>query len=147
LLYNPWENRDSLLLDEADFQKDLQLNVDRLAKIGVTQIDKFIPPYEWYNDKIVDWANRIGIQTYNFTPGIRTVADYTYPEMESRYVTSEAIINQLYALEAQKGLNGNIILIHLGTDKRRKDKLYNHLDELIRELKLKNYNFVLLEKL
>ncbi|TJZ61971.1 cellulase [Sphingobacterium olei] len=147
LLYSPWENRDSLLLNEVDFQKDLQRNVDRLTKIGVTQIDKFIPPYEWYNDKIVDWANRLGIQTYNFTPGIRTVADYTYPEMQSRYVTTEAIINQLYALEAQKGLNGNIILIHLGTDKRRKDKLYNLLDELIRELKLKNYNFVLLEKL
>ncbi len=55
--------------------------------------------------------------------------------MQSRYVATEVIINRIYALEAQKGLNGSIILIHFGAARRRKDKLYKHLDELICELR------------
>ena len=39
------------------------------------------------------------------------------------------------------GLNGVILLIHAGTDPRRKDKLYDKLDELIGYLKKEGYTF------
>jgi endoglucanase len=34
-----------------------------------------------------------------------------------------------------------VLLIHAGTDPRRKDKLYNRLDELISYLKKEGYSF------
>ena len=147
LLYSPWENRDSLLLTKSEFVNDLEANVVRLEKIGIERGDIFIAPYEWYNKKIVDWSAEMGFEVYNFTPGLRTPADYTYPEMGVRYVSSEKILNQLYEYEKENGLNGYIILIHLGTDSRRTDKLYWRLEQIINELRSKKYNFVSLENL
>jgi peptidoglycan/xylan/chitin deacetylase (PgdA/CDA1 family) len=76
----------------------------------------------------------------NFTPGIRAAADYTTPDMPN-YQSSQALIDQLFAFEAEKGLNGAIILIHPGTHPDRKDKLYLRLDEVIKGLKKKGYSF------
>ena len=46
-------------------------------------------------------------------------------------------------LEKKEGLNGHLILIHLGTDDRRIDKFYNgYLDKTIRMLKRKGYSFM-----
>ena len=101
----------------------------------------FIPPYEWWNDDIVRWCNEKGITIFNFTPGTGTNADYTWPEMGNAYKSSEELINNLKKFEATNPnhLNGAILLIHAGTDPRRKDKLYDHLDELIVYLKQKGY--------
>lgn len=147
LLYSPWENRDSLLITKEEFVKDLETNVQRLEKLGIKKGDIFVAPYEWYNKKIVDWSTESGFDVYNFTPGLRTPADYTYPEMGTRYMSSEKIVNQIYNYEKENGLNGYIILIHIGTDSRRTDKLYARLEEIIAELQSKNYNFVPLTKL
>ena len=147
LLYAPWENRDSLLITQEDFEKDLEANLQKLEKIGIKRGEIFIAPYEWYNKKIVDWSAESGMMVYNFTPGLRTAADYTYPEMGVKYLSSEKILNQLYAFEESKGLNGYIILIHIGADARRKDKLYLRLEELITQLQKRDYNFISLDKL
>ena len=45
------------------------------------------------------------------------------------------------------GLNGVILLIHAGTDPRRKDKLYNRLDELIMYFKKEGYQFMRIDGL
>lgn len=147
LLYSPWENRDSLLLTKMEFVNDLEANVQCLEKIGIERGNIFIAPYEWYNKKIVEWSTEMGFQVYNFTPGLRTPADYTYPEMGARYMSSFRILNQLHEFEKANGLNGYIILIHLGTDSRRTDKLYLKLEQIIDELRSKKYNFVSLENL
>jgi peptidoglycan/xylan/chitin deacetylase (PgdA/CDA1 family) len=147
LLYSPWENRDSLLVTKSEFVSDLEANVQKLEAIGIHRGEIFIAPYEWYNKKIVDWSTEIAFEVYNFTPGLRTPADYTYPEMGTRYMSSERILNQLYEHEKANGLNGYIILIHVGTDSRRTDKLYWRLEEIIDELQSKKYNFVPLENL
>ncbi len=147
LLYAPWENRDSLLITQAVFDKDLEDNVERLSEWGISRGDIFIPPYEWYNQQIVDWSAQKGFEVYNFTPGLRTAADYTYPEMENRYMSSEKILKQLFDYEEANGLHGYVILIHLGTDPRRKDKFYYKIEEIIQKLQLKNYIFVPLKKL
>ena len=86
----------------------------------------------------------MGWQLVNFTPGIRTNADYTYPEMGRAYLASDTIIKSVrqYNAATKSGLNGAIILIHAGTDPRRKDKFYDRLDETIRWLKEKGYRCV-----
>ncbi|WP_164123218.1 MULTISPECIES: glycoside hydrolase family 9 protein [Sphingobacterium] len=144
LLYMPWEDRNKLLVTKGEFVKDIKRNMDRIEELGGKNIDKFIPPYEWYNAVIVKWAKELGLGTYNFTPGLRTATDYTYPEMGDRYWTTDQILNQVYKYERSKGINGYIILVHLGTDRRRQDKLYNKLGELIEEIRSKNYKFVAL---
>src|SRR5690606_5048310 len=126
---------------------DLEANVQCLEKIGIERGNIFIAPYEWYNKKIVEWSTEMGFQVYNFTPGLRTPADYTYPEMGARYMSSLRILNQLHEFEKANGLNGYIILVHLGTDARRVDKLYLKLAEIIDKLRSKKYNFVSLENL
>lgn len=147
LLYMPWEDRDRLLVTQGEFKRDIKKNIRRLERLGAKDIRKFIPPYEWYNSTIVNWANALGLEVYNYTPGVRTPTDYTFPEMEDRYWSSDRIMKQLLVHEQRSNLNGYIILVHLGTDPRRADKLYNRLGELIEEIQSKNYKFVTLEKL
>ena len=92
---------------------------------------------------MVKWCNDEGIQVVSFTPGTPTNADYTYPEMGDRYRSSDDILKRLY----EKDLNGSIILIHAGTDARRKDKLYDRLPEMIAKLKSEGYKFVRIDEL
>jgi peptidoglycan/xylan/chitin deacetylase (PgdA/CDA1 family) len=145
LLYCDWMHRDSLLIARDTFESDLKANYDRMIPWGV-DINKspyFIPPYEWYNRQIVDWADSLGVKVINFTPGLRTAADYTYPEMGDRYWDSERILQSVLEYEQvmPSGLNGYTILIHLGTDPRRTDKFYHKLPLLIATLKERGYNF------
>ena len=70
-------------------------------------------------------------------------ADYTTPDMGKRYRSSRFIYDKIMELEKKEGLNGHLILIHLGTDDRRIDKFYNgYLDKTIRMLKRKGYSFM-----
>jgi endoglucanase len=146
LLYNDWTKRDSLLVTKEAFCRDLDANYKKMEAWDIKKSDArfFMPPYEWYNQTITDWTAEKGLKLVNFTPGLRTAADYTYPELgENRYLTSEWIYNQLVNFEQSNssGLNGYMILIHLGTDPRRPDKFYNLLPSLIEELQGKGYEF------
>lgn len=151
LLYCDWGKRDSLLISKAIFDQDLSANYAAMAKWGIdtSEASFFIPPYEWYNRRIVDWAVERGVQLVNFTPGLRTAADYTYPEMGDRYVGSQQLYDQVLAYETQSpsGLNGVVLLIHLGTDPKRIDKFYHRLPELIEALIIKGYKFERIDKL
>ena len=143
LLYNDWTKRDSLLVTESEFKNDLRANYDVMKSFGVRRSEAvyFIPPYEWYNSTISRWAKDMGLQLINFSPGTRSTADYTYPEMGSRYKDSNEIYKSIFDYESRKGLNGFILLIHIGTDPRRTDKFYFRLDELFTVLKQKGYTF------
>lgn len=151
LLYADWVKRDSLLVSEKEFKQDLQNNYKRMAAFGIRKSDAshFLPPYEWYNSTITKWTSEAGLQLINFSSGTRSTTDYTYPEMGKRYRSSEEIYNSIMEYEAKdpNGLNGFILLIHIGTDPRRKDKFYYRLDELIKEIKNTGYDFVRLDKL
>lgn len=151
LLYNDWVKRDSLLVTKQQFTEDLQHAYTELKKWGIEkkQAYYFLPPYEWYNDSIAKWAKEAGLQLVNFTPGTRSNADYIYPEMGSKYLNSDSILHSVLNHEAQSasGLNGFILLVHIGTDPRRTDKFYKHLPELIHELKKKEYQFVRIDDL
>jgi len=144
LLYCDWEKRDSLLVTEQQFKTDLNANYAEMRKYGVTknQAAYFLPPYEWYNDTIAAWTKESGFQLINFTPGTRSTADYTTTDMK-HYRSSEEIYSSIINCERLKpaGLNGFILLIHIGTDPGRTDKFYHKLPQLIKYLKTKGYQF------
>ena len=142
LLYAPWENRQQSLVSSDSLITDLHLNMNELERFGVdiSKVRYFLPPYEYYNKDHVRLIRSMGQIAINFTPGIRTSADYTTPDM-ANYKSSQELIDQLYAFEAERGLNGSIILIHPGTEASRTDKLYLRLDEIIKNLKKKGYSF------
>jgi peptidoglycan/xylan/chitin deacetylase (PgdA/CDA1 family) len=151
LLYCDWDNRDSLLVTHQQFKDDLQNAYAELNLWGIEKKDAhyFLPPYEWYNDSISVWTKEMGLQLIDFSPGTRSNADYTYPEMRNKYLSSDTIMKLIlkYEVESSNGLNGFILLVHIGTDPRRTDKFYNHLPELIKELKSRGYQFVRIDEL
>jgi peptidoglycan/xylan/chitin deacetylase (PgdA/CDA1 family) len=67
------------------------------------------------------------------------------PAYRSSEEIYESIIN--YEHQDRNGLNGFILLVHIGTDERRTDKFYWKLDSLIDELKGKGYSFVRIDQL
>src|SRR5690606_5498253 len=117
------------------FKNDLRANYRRMRMHGIHKADApyFLPPYEWYNATISEWTRDMGLTLTNFTPGTRSHADYTYPEMGNRYVSSDAIYRSITDFEetSEHGLNGFILLVHIGTDPRRADKFYNRLGALL----------------
>ncbi|MDX5483294.1 MAG: polysaccharide deacetylase family protein [Hymenobacteraceae bacterium] len=151
LLYCDWTKRDSLLVTQEQFKQDLRKNYEKMATFRISFPDApyFLPPYEWYNRSIARWTAQEGLQLVNFTSGTRSAADYTWPEMGSRYADSETILQSILSHEAKdpNGLNGFMLLLHIGTDPRRTDKFYNRLDELLVRLQAKGYQFVSLDEL
>ncbi|WP_029278095.1 glycoside hydrolase family 9 protein [Pedobacter borealis] len=143
LLYCDWNKRDSLLVTKTDFETDLSNNYQAMASFGINKeaAGYFLPPYEWYNQTIANWTKAQGLQLINFTPGTRSNADYTYPEMGNSYRSSDEIYRSITAFNETKpnGLNGFILLLHIGTDARRTDKFYNKLAKLITYLKKADY--------
>jgi endoglucanase len=151
LLYCDWEKRDSLLVTHEEFKNDLENSYQKLKHWGIEQGDAkyFLPPYEWYNDSIAKWTKEMGLQLINFSPGTRSNADYTYPEMGKKYVSSEVVMQSIlqYESKSRNGLNGFILLTHFGTDPRRTDKFYKYLPALIKELKKRGYEFLRIDQL
>lgn len=150
ILYNDWNNRDSMLVTRDSLERDYNTNLQAMKDIGVennSPFSYFIPPYEWWNKRIGKWYAEQLVRLFSFTPGTRTNADYTWPEMGAAYKSSETLIKLLREFEAKETLNGAILLIHAGTDPRRKDKLYNQLSSIINELKAKGYTFCTIDKL
>ena len=143
LLYCAWEKRDSTLVTREVFAKDMTENYRLMAEAGIraTEAPLFIPPYEWYNEEVAGWAQGMGLKIVNFTPGTGSNADYTTPDMKN-YKSSKDIYNRIMKVEASEGLNGHLLLVHLGTHPDRTDKFYNQLEKLIKALKKKGYTFV-----
>jgi len=139
------------LVTKDQFRTDLQDNLQLMKQEGIRNrpIQYFIPPYEWWNDSIALWSKEEYCQVVNFTPGTRTNADYTYPQMDDRYVSTESILASLDQFEQSDsfGLNGTMILIHAGTDPRRTDKLYNQLPMLFTKWKKSGYKLVRVDEL
>jgi peptidoglycan/xylan/chitin deacetylase (PgdA/CDA1 family) len=150
LLYCDWTKRDSLLVTKSQFSTDLLRNYAKMKGFGINKKDAmyFLPPYEWYNDTIAEWTKELQLQLINYTPGTLTHADYTTPSMKN-YRSSETILNSVYKYEREHaaGLNGFILLMHIGAGPERTDKLHNRLSELLNWLKQKNYHAVPINKL
>ncbi|MDF2190776.1 polysaccharide deacetylase family protein [Paraflavitalea sp. CAU 1676] len=150
LLYCDWKRRDSLLVSYEQFADDLRRNYEVMQAFGVGAADAhyFLPPYEWYNDSIVSWTKQQGFQLINYTPGTVSHADYTTPDLKN-YRSSDQILQSIYSYDqsSSNGLNGFILLMHIGTAPQRIDKLYNRLNELIEHLTGSGYQLVRVDQL
>jgi peptidoglycan/xylan/chitin deacetylase (PgdA/CDA1 family) len=150
LLYCSWENRDKLLVTKEEFTSDILHNYEAIASFGVAKENAsyFIPPYEWYNAAVVGWAKELGLVLFNFTPGTLSNADYTTPDM-ANYRSSVRIYQSIidYEKTDPHGLNGFILLLHIGTHPDRTDKFYQQLDGLLTALGGRGYRFVKIDEL
>jgi len=149
-LYCPWEDRSKTLVTEEFFKTDLQKNIDDLRGYGALAAkDKlvyFIPPYEWYNADQSRWAKEMGVLLFNFTPGSGSNRDWA-PEGRKSFVPSQKIIDDVLAYEKkdEHGLNGFLLLLHVGSE--RKDKTFLLLGDLVKERKARGYEFVRVDEL
>jgi peptidoglycan/xylan/chitin deacetylase (PgdA/CDA1 family) len=150
LLYCTWEDRNELLVDREIFIDDLKDNYNEMKGFGISIEDApfFLPPYEWYNDSISQWSESFGLKLVNFTSGTRSHADYTDPTM-SNYISSREILYSIQSYEANSpsGLNGFILLMHIGVGDKRKDKFYALLPDLLEWLGEKGYSIKPLKEL
>jgi peptidoglycan/xylan/chitin deacetylase (PgdA/CDA1 family) len=121
-----------------------------MQKFGVSKADAryFLPPFEWYSETVANWATGAGVQLINFTPGTSSNADYTSPG-DPNYLGSDAIIERIKRHEAsdRNGLNGFILLSHIGAGPQRSDKFFDKLDSLLVWLRSKNYELVRVDDL
>lgn len=150
LLYADWNDRNKTLVTREKFERDLNDNFAAMRPFGIDrkQVTFYMPPYEWYNREIADWTDVMGHRIINFTPGTRSNADYTTDDDEN-YISSEAIISRIKEYESKDGhgLNGFILLTHIGSGPKRTDKFHNRIDELITWLKTRGYEPVRVDEL
>jgi endoglucanase len=158
LLYCDWKKRDSLLVSHEEFDTDLFGPYERLGHLAEDVKNPsgpskpfnhyFLPPYEWYNDSIAAWTKQRGIQLVNFTPGTLSNADYTSLK-DKNYRSSETIYNSIinYEKSHPAGLNGFILLMHIGAGPDRIDKFYKRLPELVKYLSGRGYQFQTIDEL
>lgn len=139
LLYCDWMKRDSLLHPERVIKEDIRSNLEALHRLEIYPT-VFMPPYEWYNRRVVDIADQLQQTTVNFSPGTRSNADYTTPDMPN-YLSSDTILESVYSYLSTHSMNGFHLLIHPGTSPARTDKFYYKLDELITRFKEEGYGF------
>ncbi len=146
LLYNDWSKQKNLLVNYEEFSEDIEENYKAMRNFDIRKENApyFLPPYEWNDAIITQWSARNKLTLINYTPGTLSHADYTIPE-DKNYRSSKEIYNSIIDYEAKNGLNGFLLLSHLGTDPKRVDKFYFKLDELLSKLKDKNYEFIGLE--
>jgi peptidoglycan/xylan/chitin deacetylase (PgdA/CDA1 family) len=150
LLYCDWARRDSLLVTREQFVQDLTNNYRVMQEYGITRQKArfFLPPFEWYNDSIAAWSHQQGLQLVNFTPGTYSNADYTTPDMKN-YRSSASILDSIIACEKRNeaGLNGFILLLHIGTHPSRTDKFYRYIPRLIGWLRERKYTLTTIDEL
>lgn len=150
LLYCSWDKAKQTLVTRGQLRTDLQSNHWKLEQFETNQYPGryFIPPFEHYNRQIVDWAKRMNFALINYTPGTRSNADYT-GEADTNFVSSQAIFDSIVQREREDphGLNGFILLFHLGSGPARADKFHSRFGELLDTLAAKGYQFVRVDEL
>ena len=144
----PWTGPKKTLLTKDAFVEEMEQNIGAIEQFGVKRqvIKYFIPPYEWYNEEIAGWAAELNLFLINFTPGTRSNADYT-EDNAPNFVSSKAIMASIIAREKKEGLNGFLLLMHIGTGPHRTDKMSDHIGELIEYLQGRGYQLVRVDEL
>jgi len=150
LLYCAWDKERQTLVTQQNFQSDLEKNFQRFDSLQLAQPPGryFIPPFEHYNSQIVAWAAAMNATLINYTPGTRSHADYT-GEADQNFTSSQTIFDSILKREQTDphGLNGFILLLHLGSGPARADKFHLRFGELLDALAGKGYEFVRVDDL
>lgn len=149
LLYCTWDTGRTTLVTREQFQQDLAANVEKIRAAGVRRSPQyFLPPYEHNNAEIARWTSELGFTLVNYTQGTRSAADYT-GEADKNFVPSHSILESIYAYEQKDphGLNGFVLLLHIGAGPNRADKMHARFPELLDHFSQKGYECVRIDKL
>lgn len=151
LLYCSWDREPQTLVTEREFFWDVSQNESkcgRYRKQMNRQSSYFLPAYEHFNRDITDWTRKSFQNLICYTPGTLSQADCTL-EADSNFVSSQAIFDSVLKREQEdpQGLNGFILLFHVGSGPRRADKFHPRLGELLDALARKGYQFVRVDEL
>ena len=150
LLYCGWESNRPTLVTRDTFARDLEDNLREVERFGVRRADVrfWVPAYEWYNAEVASWSVQGGLRVITFTPGTRANADYT-GEADRNFVPSRVIFDSILARERADphGLNGFLLLMHVGAGPGRRDKMHGLLGELLDRLAERGYEFVRVDRL
>jgi peptidoglycan/xylan/chitin deacetylase (PgdA/CDA1 family) len=150
LLYAPWTGPKVTLVSHETFAADLEKNLEALRPFGVSRADArfFLPSYEWYTEEIAAWTSAAGLTLVCHTPGTRSSADYT-EEGTPQFVSSDAIFESILRREREDphGLNGFLLLLHVGAGPGRSDKFHRRLGELLDALAARGYTFARVDAL
>jgi len=151
LLYCEWDTARKTLVTHDEFCTDLATNLAKLPKSfrkSARSMRFFLPPFEQYNSEISGWSADMGLTLINYTPGTGSNADYT-GEADANFVSSHAIYDSILKREREDphGLNGFILLLHVGSGPGRTDKFHYRFGELLDHLAGKGYKFVRVDEL
>lgn len=150
LLYCGWEESRPTLVTREAFQRDLEDNLREIDRFGIPRaaVRYWVPAYEWYNAEVSGWSGEMGLRVVSFTPGTRANADYT-GEADRNFVPSRAILESILRKEQSdpRGLNGFLLLMHVGAGPGRRDKMHDLLGELLDRLAARGYDFVRVDRL
>ncbi len=111
-------------------------------------------PYGDHNPEIRKWASRLGFvhigwtQGNSWSTGLDTndwIADSTFPGYHSAQEIKNKILN--FGKNQETGINGGIILMHLGSQRQIPDRPHLILGEIIRNLEGKGHQFVTISRL
>lgn len=142
LLLADWEKCEPIVPNDS-LIADVDSNFNALKAFGVERDSCrwFMPPFEWIaTAQVPALQDSLGLKVINPTPGIQIFRDYTTPDMPE-YHSSQQIIDQLFAFEKERGLNGAFLIIHLGTQDLRTDKLYDQMPMILDSLATMGYTF------
>src|SRR5262249_43301370 len=128
------------------FLADLAANDRALAAFGLepARFSYFLPPYEHYTAEIAQWTAAAGRALINLTTGTLSHTDYMLDD-DPRFVPAPRIVASIFRAErpAPGGLNGFVLLMHLGAGPRRtRDHLHNRLGTLLDGIGDRGYGFV-----
>ena len=150
LHYCGWDGLRPTLVTRQVFRADLMANYRKLAAFGVRReaAQVFLPPYEHFNDDIVRWTRESGLTLVHVTPGARSAADYT-GEKDANFVSSEAVLASIVDCERAdpRGLDGFLLLLHLGAGPGRADKMHQRVNALLDWLVARRYELVRVDHL
>jgi peptidoglycan/xylan/chitin deacetylase (PgdA/CDA1 family) len=148
LLYCDWSREKRRLVSREAFEADLRANLDKLARFSAERPAYFLPPYEHYDAEIAHWTSSLGMRLVNYTPGTRSHADYT-EDAAKNFVSSAVIFDSIVRRPRSDpdGLNGFLLLLHLGAGPRRSDKFHARFGELLDHLAREGYALVRVDEL
>jgi peptidoglycan/xylan/chitin deacetylase (PgdA/CDA1 family) len=111
-------------------------------------------PFGEHNAEIRQWAAELGYRHIGWTKGrswrqSMDTLDWIADTSSAAYHTSEEIFANLMNMSETEayGMNGGIILMHLGSHRQDGDHFYNMLPRLISGLREKNYTLVKVSEL
>ncbi|HQV32922.1 MAG TPA: polysaccharide deacetylase family protein, partial [Calditrichia bacterium] len=125
---------------DRDFLQGQLFRTDSLfrALTGIPMQPYWRAPYGEINPDILVWAAEAGYRHIHWSPGMDTM-DWVSDSTSTLFRSPEAIAERLWEHARKKdGLNGGIVLMHLGTTRTGKP-VYTILDALIRDLQKAGY--------